>query len=182
MQYDNSNCNSCKLAHGLYPMAGGFISLGNLWMVNHYGGTDRFLGWLVMQPRQHRMALSEFTTEELYEFGIQLKRLESAFYRAWNDFLYQTDPIERVYVVLFFESGLKKDERWHIHFHVIARTKSIGEEKATDEEEKLCIKNHKGWYIIRHSPTHCKPDTSKHDKEKIEELMNKLRELLLNAP
>lgn len=173
--YD-AKCRGCRLAHGLDTKVGGFIPLGTYWMVNHCSRSEGFLGWLLMQPRQHRMGLSQFTAEELQEFGIQIKRLETALRQTWPK-LQPDDPIERVYVTLFFESALEvTDDYWHIHFHVVPRTKSIGEEEPTAEEEKLGIKDHKGWYIIRH--TAHKPDATKLDDKDITTLMNMLRENL----
>lgn len=172
-KYDGK-CAGCRLAHRLDTMTGGFIPLGEYWMVNHNGGSEAFLGWLVMQPRQHRTKLSEFTDEELREFGIQTQRLEKALCETWSK-VQPNDPIKRVYVALFSESALQKDAYWHIHFHVVPRTKSIGEEQPAPEEQKLAIKDHKGWYIVRQATYPRKP----HDED-IKRLMNMLRNHLDN--
>jgi diadenosine tetraphosphate (Ap4A) HIT family hydrolase len=164
--YDGK-CKGCRLAHGLDIMPGGFIPLGRFWMINHYGGSEGFLGWLVIQPRQHRMKLSELTDEELCEFGVHIKHVESELCQAWTK-LRPNDNIERVYVALFFESAFEKDNYWHIHIHIVPRTKRIGEEKPTDEEIKLGIKDHKGWYIVRHT-------SGEPDKKDIIKLMDMLR-------
>jgi diadenosine tetraphosphate (Ap4A) HIT family hydrolase len=172
----NKDCKGCQLALGKRNIAGGTVDLGEYWMVNHYAGEEGFLGWLVMQPKEHFMELSEFAKKELEEFGIQLKRLEKAIQQVWKE-LKQDDSVERIYVILFFESGLEKDELWHIHFHVIPRTKSIGEEEPSSEEKKLKnprITNHKAWYIVRSKPA----KDPKPKPAKVEEFMNLLRKHL----
>jgi diadenosine tetraphosphate (Ap4A) HIT family hydrolase len=85
---------------------GGVISLGPHWMVNHYSNQkERFLGWLVVQPIQHRTCMSEMTVEELKDFGIMAQRLENALVTTY-DASHTDDKIEIVYLVRLGESTL----------------------------------------------------------------------------
>jgi hypothetical protein len=44
-------------------------------MVNQYSGNEGYLGWLAMQPRFHRMKLSELDSDELATFSINAWRI-----------------------------------------------------------------------------------------------------------
>jgi diadenosine tetraphosphate (Ap4A) HIT family hydrolase len=104
---------------------GGVIPLGSRWMVNHYSNqSERFLGWLVVQPIQHRMRMSELTVGELKEFGIMAQRLEDTLFTTYNA-LYVDDKIEIVYLVRLGESTLGERAEWHLHWHLVPRTSSM---------------------------------------------------------
>ena len=106
-------------------MVGGTIQLGSHWMVNHYQDEkERFLGWLVMQPIEHRMTSSEMTSEELQEFGVASERLETALKTAY-DAMHSSDQIEIVYLVRLGESTLARPTEWHLHCHMVPRTSSM---------------------------------------------------------
>ncbi len=73
----HQSCKDCRRAAGIDDVDGGVILLGSYCMVNHYSEQkERFLGWLVVQPIQCLMRMSEMTVEELEEFGIVAQRLE----------------------------------------------------------------------------------------------------------
>ncbi len=87
-------------------LEGGIILLGRHWMVNHYQDqNESFLGWLVMQPVEHRMTASEMTRPELEEFGVVSERLETALRRSL-DAMVPDDPVGIVYLVRLGESTL----------------------------------------------------------------------------
>ncbi len=93
-------------------------------MLNDYSNqNERFLGWLVVQPIQHRMRISEMTVEELKEFGIITQRLEDALVTTYNA-LHPDDKIEIVYLVRLGESTLGERAEWHLHWHLVPRTSS----------------------------------------------------------
>ena len=141
---------------------GGVIHLGPHWMVNHYSNQkERFLGWLVVQPIQHRMRMSEMTVEELKEFGIMAQRLEDALVETYNA-SHADDKIEIVYLVRLGESTLEERAEWHLHWHMVPRTSSM---------KHKC----EGWDIVKCRERGFRPAPS---KAEIEEQMSDLRRVL----
>ncbi len=152
-------CKGCRRAAGLDVIDGGLIPLGSHWIVNHHQDQkERFLGWLVVEPLQHRMRISELTIEELEEFGIVVQRLEGALTATYNA-LHIDDKIEIVYLVRLGESTLGELAEWHLHWHVVPRTLSM---------KGKCD----GWEIVKCRERGVKPAPS---KAEIEELMNRLQ-------
>jgi diadenosine tetraphosphate (Ap4A) HIT family hydrolase len=155
-------CRGCRRAAGLDDVDGGVIPLGLHWMVNHYSNQkERFLGWLVVQPIQHRMRMSELTVEELKEFGVIARRLEDALVTTYNA-SHIDDRIEIVYLVRLGESTLGKRREWHLHWHLVPRTSSM---------KQKCD----GWDIVKCRERGLKPVPSILE---IEALMNGLRHKL----
>ncbi len=158
----NEHCRGCRRAAGMDDVDGGVIRLGSHWMVNHYSNREeRFLGWLVIQPIQHRMRMSELTVAELKEFGIIVQKLEDWLVTTYNA-SHGDDKIDIVYLVRLGESTLGEGAEWHIHWHMVPRTSSI---KNKGE----------GWDIVNSREKGLKPMPS---KSEIEELMNRLRHAL----
>jgi diadenosine tetraphosphate (Ap4A) HIT family hydrolase len=126
-------CSGCEISQGLKSVPGGVIKLPGDWVVNHYGGAEGFLGWLALQPRFHRMALSELTDRELQNLGPNIRSLDRGLSQYWR-LRYPSDPVERVYVVYFFESEFESPPMarpYHLHIHIIPRFKSF------DTKERL---------------------------------------------
>jgi diadenosine tetraphosphate (Ap4A) HIT family hydrolase len=94
---------------------GSNVRLPGSWSLNHYGGTEGYLGWLALQPICHRMKLSELTEEELRHLGPNIHAIDKALSDYWQQVF--GDPIERLYVVYFFEGG----GPYHFHIHLIPR-------------------------------------------------------------
>lgn len=119
-------CAGCKRAQGLDSVQGGILNLSGDWMVNQYSGNEGYLGWLAMQPRFHRMKLSELDSDELATFGQNLKELDALLTGYWEEH-FSDDPIHRVHVVYFFESAFDQPPtEFHLHVHLIPRTKQLG--------------------------------------------------------
>ncbi len=155
-------CKGCQISTGLTEVEGGAISLGSSWIVNHYQNKEeRFLGWLVVQPIQHRTKSSEMTMHELEEFGIVTQRLESALTTAYNT-LYVDDKVEIAYVVRLGESTLARRAEWHLHWHVVPRTASM---------KRKCD----GWDIVKCREKGVKAAPT---MKQIGELMNGIRHAL----
>ena len=57
----NDNCKGCARSQETDAI----VELPGDWIVNHYAGEEGFLGWLALQPRYHRMAISDLTDDEL---------------------------------------------------------------------------------------------------------------------
>jgi len=125
MEYKNG-CKSCELTKRERCHAGGIIELDDFWILNHYGAKENnFLGRLVLQPKFHRMELAELTAEELETLGPNIGRVEKALKDYWCE-RFPSDPLQRVYVVYFFEEAFHPKGEWHLHIHLIARTKRLG--------------------------------------------------------
>jgi diadenosine tetraphosphate (Ap4A) HIT family hydrolase len=143
MQIYDPNCAACAFSQGARaPIAGTVVPLPGNWTVNQYGGGEAYLGWLALQPRYHRTALSQLTDEELQSLGPNLKSLDGILTRYWQD-KYPEDPVVRTYVVYFFESEFQRppdNPPFHLHIHVIPRFKSL------DSPERLQrTENNKTW-------------------------------------
>lgn len=126
MTYADS-CAGCKISQGLQHTDGGIVKLSGDWIVNQYGGGEGFLGWLALQPRFHRMELSELTDAELRSLGPNVRDLDACLTQYWR-LHYPKDRIKRVYVVYFFESAFQKPrerEPFHLHIHIIPRFHSL---------------------------------------------------------
>ena len=96
-------------------------------MVNHYGGSEGFLGWLALSPRRHVLSLGALTDTEAKALGISITRIELALTAYWP--LAFGEALARVYVVHFFEGAALGDrEPWHLHFHIIPRPVSFHSE------------------------------------------------------
>jgi hypothetical protein len=140
MTYVDS-CVGCQVSQGLQHTAGGIVKLSGNWIVNQYGGGEGFLGWLALQPRFHRMALSELTDAESRSLGPNIQALDACLTWYWC-LQYPDDPVLRVYVVYFFESALQKPEPepFHLHIHIIPRFRSL-----ETEDRLLRTKNGVSW-------------------------------------
>ena len=75
MSHFESGCKSCQLARRMLKgrLVNEVIPLGCHWTVNQYEGGNKFAGWLVMQPKQHAMALSELCEEARADWARQLE-------------------------------------------------------------------------------------------------------------
>jgi hypothetical protein len=105
---------------------GGILTLPGDWVVNQYGGTEGFLGWLAMQPRFHRMEIADLDPSELAALGPNIKRLDALLTRYWLEH-FSDDPLRRVHVVYFFESVFDEPPtKFHLHIHLIPRTEQVG--------------------------------------------------------
>jgi hypothetical protein len=121
------NCNGCKISIRKKRPTGGIVKLEGDWILCHYTGGDSFLGRLALQTECHRMDLAELEPKEASALGINIKKIDKALRDYWSE-EFTDDPIERTYIVYFFESVLDRDvkEEWHLHIHLIPRTKKLG--------------------------------------------------------
>ena len=128
-------------------------------MVNHYSNQkEKFLGWLVIQPIQHRRRMSELTANELRDFGPIAQHVENALVTTYNT-SHPDDKIDIVYLVRLGESTLGEEAEWHLHWHLVPRTASM---------KKRC----EGWDILNCREKGLKPAPS---RTEIEQQMNALR-------
>ncbi len=112
---------------GKHPALGSIIvDLDGGWTVNHYGGSEGYLGWLVLQPRAHKKEFTRLSKKELQSLGENIKRTEISLRNYW-ELKFPDDLIQRVYVVYFFEydSVSVKPKDYHLHIHLIPRTKRL---------------------------------------------------------
>jgi diadenosine tetraphosphate (Ap4A) HIT family hydrolase len=113
------------------------IDLPGDWTLNHYGGDEGFLGWLALQPRYHQMELTDLCPNQAAALGGNIQHIDIALRQYWS--IHFKDPIERVYVVYFFESEFDepKKEQYHLHIHLIPRTKQLAEGLRTEDGSSI---------------------------------------------
>ena len=126
MKEYNDCCKGCNISRGIEKKPGGIIDLGGDWILNHFTGDGVFLGWMALQPRFHRMKFTDLTGDETKTLGKNIQNINIALCEYWS-IHFPKDPIEKLYVVCFHES-----EEYHIHIHLIPRTKELGGEDPTE--------------------------------------------------
>lgn len=113
----------CKGCHSR-PI-GGIVDITKNWQVNQYWGSEGFLGWIALQPREHRMSVEELSGPELTEMGKAIQDVEKRLKAYWKT-EWPNDPLERLYVTYFFESVFdNQPNEYHLHIHLIPRTKRM---------------------------------------------------------
>ncbi len=132
--YYREGCNGCEISRGnneSVSKMGGIIELGSHWILDHYGGGEGFLGWMILQPTYHRKDLGELTVIEASTMGLHIQDVNNALQKYWQR-VFPDDPIKRMYIVHFHEGvfgnvdGNEPADDWHFHIHLIPRTKRIG--------------------------------------------------------
>jgi diadenosine tetraphosphate (Ap4A) HIT family hydrolase len=113
-------CKACGYVKG-EPVPGGTVSLPGDWFLNHYRGTEGFLGWLALQPCEHRMSIRDVSEKEAKNLGWNIKLVDKFLGYYWENRF--NDPVERLYIAYFFESA--GSEPFHLHIHLIPRFRSI---------------------------------------------------------
>lgn len=113
------DCTGCKFSRG-HDERGEKVQVVHLpggWCVNHYLGGERYLGWLALQPREHRCSIAELTNQERTSLGPNIWALDRAVSKYWPKRFHER--IARLYFVYFFESA--RTHRFHVHLHLIPR-------------------------------------------------------------
>ena len=149
-------CKGCAISQGSEEPSGGTVHLEGGWLLNHYQGSEAFLGWLAMQPKLHAMELSDLNEAELKSLGPNTTLIDKALRAYWVEH-HKEDPIERVYVVYFFESAHEwPPSKYHLHVHLIARPQSLRGLQSNGESLtgwRLCdVKKHSS-FPLRYRPT-----------------------------
>ena len=156
------------LAHG------GILLLRGNWVLHHYVGSEGFLGWLALQPYEHREKLSCLSDDEAKEFGGLLKAIEEGLDAYWKE-EFQKDPLERVYVACFYESSE------HLHFHIVPRPKSFTNldistvAYSASEEIERETRYPYGWHVYLATRCHQFPDRYRREEQKSKKLMEFLK-------
>ncbi|MCH7887028.1 MAG: hypothetical protein IIA58_03610 [Candidatus Marinimicrobia bacterium] len=142
MNFSEDECEGCQISRGENTeIKGRIISLDEYWVLNHYSSKQAFLGWLALQPRNHRMELTDLKREELIALGIHIQNIEMGLRQYWS-IHFKDDLLERVYVVYFFEGIFDKKNnepdpcKFHLHFHLIPRPNSFDKTELLREDEK----------------------------------------------
>lgn len=119
-------CKGCDISRDIERKPGGTIGLEGDWILNHFAGDGVFLGWMALQPRFHRMKFTDLTDDETKALGKNIQNINIALCEYWS-IRFPKDPIEKLYVVCFHES-----EEYHMHIHLIPRTKELGADDPTE--------------------------------------------------
>jgi len=178
--YDK-DCMGCKYSQEIQKPRGGIVKLDRHWILNHYAGPEGFLGWVALQPRYHRMELTDLNTDEANALGRNIENIDRALREYWA-IKFPGDLVRRVYVVYFFESAFEKTQnQYHLHFHLIPRTEKF-------RSLSKCGSTLIGWDIHRLSKHKDFPpeyqiretdyqteERNKENRQKVEEFMTYLR-------
>ncbi len=125
----DNGCEGCKISSGQRDTIGKLsIRLNENWVLNHYNDYQQgFLGWLILQPYFHRMEWSDLAVEEAATLGPNICKIDSTLRKYWG-INFGDDSIERLYVTYFHEGifDRPKQNPYHLHIHLIPRTKKIG--------------------------------------------------------
>lgn len=161
------DCEGCKLIDN--PPDGGVVELHGGWSVNQYGGSEGYLGWMALQPKSHRMNISELTNGELENMGKNIAHIDQVLSDYWR-LKFPNDPLERIYVTYFFDSVFNAmPSPYHLHMHMIPRTQRI-KELILDNGNIICWDIYKAAKNVRFPREYIKTP------ENITELMDFIRE------
>jgi diadenosine tetraphosphate (Ap4A) HIT family hydrolase len=184
----HNDCKACAISRRIEEpcRGGGIIELDGNWILNHYGGDEGFLGWMALQPRFHRMELTDLNSDEANALGKNIQKIDLALRQYWA-IKFPTDPVRRVYVVYFFESAFEKScDKYHLHIHLIPRTerfsslsirieKTQGIEKVEDGVLLIAWNIHQLRQHHDFTPMYQIREENEKNKRKVEALMNYLR-------
>jgi len=163
------SCRGCDIAQGKYRPVGGAFPVSQHWILNQYWGGEGFLGWLALQPKEHRMQLEELSTQEAGEMGTAIQRVKKGLKACWKE-MWPEDRFDRLYVTYFFESVFgNKPNEYHPHIHLIPRTKKM---RALISKEG----NINCWEIYNISRMDGFPEEYLRYEERVERLMSALEE------
>lgn len=134
-----NDCKGCKISQGIDKDSqkwGGIIKLYGGWILNHRKGGEKeeFLGWMTLQPDNHRERWTDLNPKEADTLGSNLQRIEGGLRQYWS-INFKEDLIERVYVVYFSEFSE------HLHIHIIPRPESIKRLDVFENGWKICLVN-----------------------------------------
>ncbi len=166
---NKQDCKGCNITKD--QPRGGIIEMGKLWVANQYWGGEGFLGWLALQPREHRMQLEQLTDEEAREMGTAVRDLTGRLSKYWGKKEeWKQDRLERVYVTYFFESVFDNNPtQYHLHIHLIPRTRKM-RALISKEGSINC------WIIHTISKMNGFPEEYFRYAERVDELMEALRQ------
>jgi hypothetical protein len=173
------SCDGCIRSQGKDTVQGGIVELKGDWILNHISGEGGFLGWVILQPRYHRMGLADLESDELSFLGENIQKIDIALESYWNEY-FENDSLERVYVTYFFESAYDKPnpEKFHLHIHLIPRPISF------DKLLRECVPNSNNksyinaWKIYTLPKYKNFPPEYVKTKENVTNLMEYLRDIL----
>jgi hypothetical protein len=111
------------------------VELEGDWVLNHYAGKGGYLGYLILQTKQHRAEFFELTSSETNTLGFNIQRINQCLRHYWSS-KYPDDTVERVYIAYLnetpyirYHSGLITGEaileESHVHFHLLTRTREM---------------------------------------------------------
>lgn len=116
------SCISCQYARGRTTPLGGVVNM-DAWALTHYAGPEGYLGWLAAFPQRHVTTWSDLRSSELGKVGALVRMAEAGLRRYFHRV--HADPLERVYLVYFYESAFEPDCAYHMHCHLIPRTQTM---------------------------------------------------------
>jgi hypothetical protein len=153
-----SQCTSCQWIRSPNEVTGGLLWVGKFrrWTVNHYGSDQAILGWLALQPVEHKLTLDELSGETLDDLGSALGSVQRAMRKVWRQ-KFPNDSLERIHTVSFMESHFDEHKPtqqsksfFHAHIFLIPRSESLGKVIRRELKTAPGIKQYVPWddYLI----------------------------------
>jgi len=176
-------CECCTIIGGKgsgFRAKNYIVELEGGWVLNHCGGGNTYLGYLILQTKCHRVDFSDLSAKEATSLGMNIQRINWSLRQYWSA-IYGNDSIERVYVAYLNEtpfikrlSGQKLLEASHVHMHLLTRTKRVGEALNYDGQEFA-------WHLVENIGKLPRDYINVSDNDiRVINLMNYLKESLSN--
>jgi hypothetical protein len=136
-------CEVCdiiwKEGKGIHARQYKFFLKGG-WALNHCDASNAYLGYVILTASQtnknqpHAIDFDSLREKQILVLGKYLYWVQ----RKLKEYWIKTDPIEQIYFAYLNESPYKKlyqnkikreelEKELHVHFHILPRTKSMGE-------------------------------------------------------
>lgn len=179
-EYDDA-CQGCMISQKKVVPVGGIVELPGNWVVNHYGDdSEGFFGWMVLQPRYHRMDILDLTPEEACAMGHNIQRVSDGLRSYWPEHF--GEELKHAYFAFFNESLTDTPPSpYHMHIHLIPRPESFDPIMREYKDSDFTKTNVRSWnipYITRRVgfPDRYRCDRrTEEGKHRIEHLMDFMR-------
>ena len=177
-------CECCRIGrHGGEGYQKIVVKLEGGWVLNHCKWGERtYLGYLILQTKEHREDIGDLHPKEVNALGNNLKLINCQLREYWAK-IFSEDPIELVHVAylnetphinrhIYLSSKIQLLRESHVHMHLLTRTKKMGEALGYCAEKI-------GWHLLDNVDKF--PDkykVSDKDDKKVIKLMNYLNNSL----
>ena len=113
------------------------VELEGGWVLNHCGGENTYLGYLILQTKCHRVDFGDLSPEEAKSLGMNIKRINDSIRKYWES-IYPEDQVELVHVAylnetpyirrhIYLSNRPQLSRESHVHIHLLTRTRKMGE-------------------------------------------------------
>ena len=182
-------CKGCLISEGRGESVGKIIKLEGNWVLNHYSGSEGYLGWMALQPYEHRMSLVDLNDQELRALGPNVKLVQQLLDDYWRE-TFPKDELVRLYMTYFFESVFNTPDpsSYHLHIHLIPRLKSLDrvlreypDGLVNDEDGYKMESRINAWRAPTITTQKAFPDEYRRNKKSYKKLMKWLKDRIDNS-